>query len=102
MPRYRAEREADLEKQAIREVRRRLGVAFKFKIIGRAGAQDRLVILPGNCIGFLELKNPNGRGRERTGQKRLRELLQGLSCICAVAKNMEQVNAFLDQVELLS
>lgn len=54
-------RERDLEARLVREVRRRGGLTYKFTSPGQVGVPDRIVILPGGAVWFLELKTETGR-----------------------------------------
>jgi hypothetical protein len=53
-------RERDVERQLIKQVKAAGGEVRKVMWIGRRGAPDRLVLLPG-CSLFVELKAPGGR-----------------------------------------
>lgn len=48
--------EKEIEKLLVRAVKKAGGYAFKFVSPGTNGVPDRLVVLPGNHIGFVELK----------------------------------------------
>ena len=50
-------RERDLERYLVKRVKERGGLCFKFVSPGNAGVPDRIIILPENGIGFLELKS---------------------------------------------
>jgi len=51
--------EVSLEKWLIKEVKRRGGYCFKLGFI--KGIPDRLIVLPGARVGFVELKTKFGR-----------------------------------------
>lgn len=51
-------REKHVEQTLAREVKKRGGLALKLISPGLAGMPDRLVILPGGQILFIELKAP--------------------------------------------
>ena len=54
--------EFKIEAHLVRRVREDFsGIAYKFTSQNRRGVPDRLVILPGPVIFFVELKSPNGR-----------------------------------------
>lgn len=69
-------KEADLESRLVRGVKKLGGQAFKFVSPGNAGVPDRLVILPGGRIYFVELKTDRGRLSPMQGVqlKRLHDL----------------------------
>lgn len=53
-------RERDVERTLIKRVKEAGGEVRKLAWIGRRGAPDRLVMLPGRYL-FVELKAPGGR-----------------------------------------
>lgn len=53
-------RERDVERALIKRVKQAGGEVRKLAWIGRRGAPDRLVMLPGRYL-FVELKAPGGR-----------------------------------------
>jgi hypothetical protein len=52
--------EKDIEKKLVEKVRRRGGLCLKWVCPGWAGVPDRIVLLPGGKIVFVELKRPRG------------------------------------------
>ena len=56
-------REASIERRLSRKVKAAGGLALKFTSPGWAGAPDRLVLLPGGKIVFVELKAPGRKPR---------------------------------------
>ena len=54
-------KEADVERHLVRLVEKAGGKAYKFVSPGRAGVADRLVVLPGGRVWFVELKVKGGR-----------------------------------------
>ena len=67
-------RERDIEKYMTGRIERLGGVAFKFVSPGNDGVPDRLVLLPGGRILFIELKTKGGRVKpiQAWQQERLR------------------------------
>jgi G:T-mismatch repair DNA endonuclease (very short patch repair protein) len=53
-------REKLVESQLLRSVSRAGGLAYKFTSPSRAGVPDRVVVLPGGRISFVEVKAPGG------------------------------------------
>jgi hypothetical protein len=68
--------EKDIEKKLKKEVEKFNGMCLKFSIPGRAGMPDRIVLLPGGRIVFVELKRPgkNLRPLQKKRFKQLRDL----------------------------
>lgn len=56
-------RERDIEKYLREEVKRIRGRAYKFESPGNSGVPDRLVLLPGGRVYFVELKAPGKTSR---------------------------------------
>ena len=54
-------RESEIEKLLVREVMASGGVAYKFTSPGNDGVPDRIVMLPGGRVVFVELKSAVGR-----------------------------------------
>ena len=53
--------ERDIERHLVRRVAERGGVAYKWVSPGRVGVADRIVMLPGGRVWFVELKTVKGR-----------------------------------------
>ena len=53
--------EKSAEKKLCDYVKSKRGRAYKFTSPGQAGVPDRIVVMPGGQIGFVELKSANGR-----------------------------------------
>ena len=89
-------RERDIEKWLRRQVENLGGLAFKFTSPGNDGVPDRLAVLPGGTIYFIELKTDRGRLTpiQRWQQDRLRQL--GVNV--AVIKGMDEAAEFIEEV----
>lgn len=66
-------RERHIEELLCREVQNIGGVAFKFVSPGIIGVPDRLVLIPGGIVSFVELKAPGKKPRsiQRVVMRRL-------------------------------
>ncbi len=89
-------RESELEKRFCALVMRAGGRAYKFVSPGNAGVPDRLVVLPGGRIGFVELKRP-GQGARKLQRFKLAELA-GLGCYTAVVDSEGRAAEVLDEI----
>lgn len=89
-------RESELEKGFCRLASRAGGKAYKFVSLGNDGVPDRLVILPGGRVGFVELKKP-GEHPRKLQAFRLEEL-ENLGCYTAVVDSLEQAAAVIDEI----
>lgn len=85
------ERESIIEKHLVAEVKKAGGIAYKFVSPGRRSVPDRLVLLPGGHLVFVECKAP---GKEpRADQLREHERLRalGFTVVVLASKNLSQV-----------
>lgn len=56
-------REKEIEKKLVEETKRRKGLAVKFVSPGFDGMPDRILLLPGGKIAFVEVKAPGRQPR---------------------------------------
>lgn len=56
-------REKDIEEYLRKKVKEHKGIAYKFESPGNSGVPDRLVLLPGGKVYFVELKAPGKKSR---------------------------------------
>lgn len=89
--------EKEIEEQLKIKVRRAGGTALKFVSPGNSGVPDRVVILPGGKIGFVELK-ASGK-KLRPDQRRQQERLKELGCCVAVVDNAETIDAIIRKIK---
>ena len=87
--------ERKLEQSFKRSIHHQGGLALKLITPGYAGIPDRLAILPGGRIAFIELKKPGGLPRPL--QIKRHEQLQQLGCDVAVIDSNERLQAWLDE-----
>lgn len=88
--------EKDIEAKLVREIKKIGGRAYKFISPGTRGVPDRIVILPGGKIIFVELKTEVGRLTAL--QRAQRRILQRLGCDVRAVHGEEDVEAFLGEV----
>ena len=75
------ELEKDIEAQLVKIVKNHRGLCLKWVCPGWSGVPDRIVLLPGGRIRFVELKRPKGgvlSSRQAWWRKTLREF--GFTC----------------------
>ena len=75
--------EKEIERKLIDVVKRRGGLCLKWVCPGWAGVPDRIVLLPGGRVKFVELKRPKG-GRLSERQRWWLNKLGGLGFECWV------------------
>ena len=89
--------EKELEKMFRDRVREAGGCAYKFVSPGMSGVPDRLVVLPGNCIGFVELKAPGKK--PRADQRHQIRRLELLGCYVAVLDDPEDIDRVIGEIQ---
>jgi len=82
--------ESTIEHYLVRTVHKLGGEALKFTSPGRRHVNDRLVLLPGGKVWFIELKQPNAK--PRPGQVRFYARLNELGCYWAVLDTKEKID----------
>lgn len=80
-------KESELEAKFKKLVCQAGGKAYKFLSPGNDGVPDRLVVLPGGRIGFVELKQ-QGKKPGKLQQFRMKEL-EAMGCFTAVVDSEE-------------
>ena len=86
-------RESDIERRLVQGVKKLGGKAYKFVSPGNVGVPDRLVVLPGGVVLFVELKAPGGR--LSPNQRLQMTELTGLGAHVFVLWGVEDVDVFL-------
>lgn len=90
-------RERDIEHKLVTETVKRGGVAMKFVSPGCIGVPDRIVMLPGGRMGFVELKAPGKKPRS-IQTRRIRQM-QAMGFKVFVVDGMEQIGSVLDEIQ---
>ena len=89
-------RESEIERRLAVSVKRLGGMAVKFVSPSLDGVPDRIVLLPGGKVAFVELKVPGKKLRPLQG-KRKRQL-EGLGFPVYVVDGVEQIGGVLDEI----
>lgn len=90
-------REREIELVLRREALARGGRALKFVSPGTGGVPDRIVLLPGGLVCFVELKAP-GR-KPRASQQVMLRRLYGLGCRTATVDNAKSARRLIQLME---
>ena len=88
-------RERDIERKFVKRVKELGGMCEKFISPGTRSVPDRIVILPGGKIIFVELKRPGGK--PTPAQERDHARRRNLGCIVLVISTIEEIDAFPDR-----
>lgn len=89
-------REQQIEIRLKEKVEQEGGLALKFISPGTAGVPDRIVLLPGKGIYFVELKAPGKRLRAL--QLKRKKQLEDLGFKVYVIDSIQAVSAFMREV----
>lgn len=89
-------RERDIEQWLRTQIETMGGLAFKFTSPGNDGVPDRLAVLPGGLIYFIELKTD--RGRLAPLQVWQQNRLDALGCQVRTIRGMDEARAFIEEV----
>lgn len=81
--------EKDIERKFVRTVKKAGGIAPKFVSPGYDGMPDRIVLLPGGSMGFVEVKDSGKKPRPL--QLARHRLLAGLGFQVFVLDRSEQI-----------
>lgn len=89
--------ERQVEQALVHEVRKHGGIAPKFTSPGTAGMPDRLIILPGGKVCFVELKAPGQKPRPI--QKRQMDRLTQLGCMVRTIDHPNQIQNLINDIQ---
>ena len=85
--------ERDIEDHLVRRANEVGGEVRKVKWIGRRGAPDRVVMLPGSQLYWVELKRPGQKAAPH--QAREHERMRGMGQTVVVIDSFEAIEALL-------
>ncbi len=89
--------EKSIEHRLVVMVERAGGMAPKFVSPGMAGMPDRIVLMPGGMIGFVEVKTPGKKPRKL--QLRRHVLLQNLGFQLFVLDDPEEIPGIISAIK---
>lgn len=87
-------KESTIEAELRRRVLERGGLCEKIMVVGQRGFPDRLVVLPGARMFFIEVKRPR-RGRLSPHQRAYAARLEALGVAVVLVKNSEDIDRLL-------
>lgn len=90
-------REKSIEQKLVCAVKQRGGICPKLACPGFDGMPDRLILLPGGRMGFVEVKAPGGK--PRLLQAARHQLLTRLGFKVYVLDAPEQIGGILDGIQ---
>ncbi len=88
--------EKEIEAKLVSAVKAQGGKSLKFVSPGNVGVPDRIVILPGGRIGFVEAKQ---KGKKPTKHQQLQiQRLKDLGCFVTVLDDVADIPTLLDDI----
>ena len=90
-------REKTIEQKFVMEVKRVGGLALKFTSPGFDGVPDRIVLLPGGKMAFVEVKAPGEKPRPL--QLARHRLLRRLGFWVYVLDEESQIGGMIDEIQ---
>ena len=90
-------REKNTEQKLVSTIKSMGGIAPKFVSPGYDGMPDRIVLVPGGHMAFVEVKAPGEKPRAL--QLARHELLRGLGFKVYVLDDAEQIGGILDEIK---
>jgi hypothetical protein len=87
-------RESEIERYLVKRVMALGGEIRKLRWIGRRGAPDRVVMLPGGHLWWIELKRPSGTAEAHQAREHARMLKMGQ--VVVVVDSLELVDEVLE------
>ena len=90
--------ESAFEQSICRYIKNLGGKAYKWVSPGTRGVPDRIAILPGGRIIFIEVKRPGLSGGLSAQQKKVAEKLTKLGCTVWRISDMEELKARLNEI----
>lgn len=86
--------EAEIERKMADPIRKLGGVCWKFETPGYTGVPDRIILLPGGVVRFVEFKQPGKRERPR--QRIVQALLRGMGfTVYSTVDSVEKITAIV-------
>lgn len=70
-------------------------MCFKWISPGFTGVPDRIAVMPGGRIIFIEVKRPDGKGKVSKRQQRVGDQLRVLGCTVLVVDKMEDLDGYI-------
>ena len=92
-------KEKEIENKFVKEIELMGGKAFKLSPIGYDGMPDRLVLIPGGRVAFVELKRPGQK--PRVLQEMRHRMLRELGFKVYVLDSMEKIGGIIDEIRAI-
>ncbi len=92
--------EREIEAYLVKCVKNKNGLCMKWTSPGNAGVPDRIVIVPGGKVYFVELKAEGKKENLSALQRNFMHKLKNLNCDVRVIASFQEVDDFVKEVVL--
>ena len=90
--------EREIEAYLVKNVKNKKGLCMKWTSPGNAGVPDRIIIVPGGKVYFVELKAEGKRENLSSLQRIFLNKLNNLNCDARVIASFKEVDKFIEEV----
>ena len=90
-------KEKYIEQRLVKDVKAMGGICPKLVSPGMDGMPDRMALLPGGRIGFVEVKAPGGKPRKLQALRH--RVLAGLGFKVFILDDPEQISGIIDEIK---
>ena len=90
--------ESEIEAYLVKSVKSKNGLCMKWTSPGNAGVPDRIVIVPGGKVYFVELKAEGKKENLSPLQRNFMNKLKNLNCDIRVVASFQEVEDFVKEV----
>ena len=90
--------ESEIEVYLVKSVKSKNGLCMKWTSPGNAGVPDRIVIVPGGKVYFVELKAEGKKENLSPLQRNFMNKLKNLNCDVRVIASFQEVEDFIKEV----
>lgn len=90
--------EKEIEAYLVRSVKNKNGLCMKWTSPGNAGVPDRIIMIPGGKVYFVELKAEGKKENLSPLQKNFIRKLKSLNCDVRVIASFKEVDNFIKEV----
>lgn len=90
--------ESEIEAHLVKSVKSKNGLCMKWTSPGNAGVPDRIVIVPGGKVYFVELKAEGKKENLSPLQRNFMNKLKNLNCDIRVIASFQEVEDFVKEV----
>ena len=95
-------KESTLENRLRDQIKKLGGLAIKIYCLSFTGLPDRLIIIPGGIIEFVEMKKPGAEVKKGSRQELVHKQLRKMGCRVTVINSREGLDEYLTYAHQVS